>query len=152
MTPEIPTGTAAEAEAFRGATEAYVADCVAEAGVDPDDLHLFATAQAVEDLEAFRRWHGAEQLIFYGESYGTQYVQVYAAAHPERVPALFIDGPIDLTLDGPTTTSRPTLASADVLALILEACTEDDGCRADVDGGALVTFTTSWPPRCATDR
>jgi pimeloyl-ACP methyl ester carboxylesterase len=134
-TPEIPTGTAAEAEAFRSATEEYVADCVAEAGVDPDDLDLYGTSQAVEDLEAFLAWHGAEQVVLFGESYGTQYVQAFAAAHPERVAALLIDGPIDLTVDGHDYYAEATQASAAVLADILGACTDDPMCSADVAGG-----------------
>ena len=134
-TPEIPTGTAAEAEAFRGATEAYVADCVAEAGVDPDDLDLYSTAQAVEDLEAFLGWHGAEEVVLFGESYGTQYVQAFAAAHPERVAALFIDGPVDLTVDGPDYYVESTEAAGAVLADVLDTCTAGPVCSSDVEGG-----------------
>ncbi|HET9497049.1 MAG TPA: alpha/beta fold hydrolase [Candidatus Limnocylindria bacterium] len=134
-TPEIPTGTAAEAEAFRAATEEYVVDCVTESGVDPGDLDLYATSQAVEDLEAFLTWHGADQVVLFGESYGTQYMQAYAGAHPERVAALLIDGPIDLTVDGHDYYAEATEASAAVLADVLGACTDDPACRADVAGG-----------------
>ena len=34
--------------------------------------------------EAVRDYLGVEKMQLYGESYGTQYVQTYAAAHPDR--------------------------------------------------------------------
>ena len=78
----------------------FSAACVSETGVDPTALAAYATRQVVEDLDVFRRWLGVETLHLYGESYGTQYVQTYAAAHPDQVAALLVDGPVDLTLDG----------------------------------------------------
>ncbi len=105
---------------------------MAESGVAAEDLPLYATAQAVEDLEVFRQWHGAEQLILIGESYGTQYVQAYAAAHPDRVQALIIDGPIDLTLNGTEYYLETTETADEVLSLILDACDEDPSCAADM--------------------
>jgi pimeloyl-ACP methyl ester carboxylesterase len=133
-TPESPTGSSTEAEAFGAATERYVADCVAETGVPAEDLPLYATAQAIEDLEVFRQWHGAEQLIVFGESYGTQYAQAYAAAHPDRVKGLIIDGPIDMTLSGTEYYLETAETADEVLALILDACDEDPACAEDMDG------------------
>lgn len=134
-TPDSPTGTAAEATAFTEATRRFVSDCIGETGVDPADLPFYATSHAVADLEVFRQWHGVDQLILYGESYGTQYAQVYAAAHPEQVQAVILDGPIDLTRPGIEFYAEVTEAAADILALILDACTDDRVCRRDVAGG-----------------
>ena len=53
--------------------------------------------QAAEDLEQFRQYLGADKIQLYGESYGTQLVQTYAAAHPDRIAGLFLDGPVDLS-------------------------------------------------------
>jgi pimeloyl-ACP methyl ester carboxylesterase len=77
------TATAAERDEFARDGEAFVRDCFAEAGVDPDDAGRYSTRQAVEDLESFRDWLGAERMVLYGESYGTQFQQTYAAAHPD---------------------------------------------------------------------
>ena len=132
--PAIATGSEAEAEAFSDATEQYVTDCLDETGAPPEDVLLYATRQAVEDLEVFRQWHGAEQLIVIGESYGTQYGQGYAAAHPERVEALIIDGPIDLTLSGHDYYVEVTETGDEVLSLILDACSDDPACEADMGG------------------
>ena len=55
----------------------------------------------------FRQWLGADSLILYGESYGTQYQQTYAAAHPEHVAQLLLDGAVD-----PQTEMLPFLAES----------------------------------------
>lgn len=140
-TPDSPTGTQADAAAFTEATRRFVSDCIGETGRDPADLPFYATRYAVEDLEVFRKWHGVDQLILYGESYGTQYAQAYAAAHPEQVQAILLDGPIDLTRPGIEYYAEVTETAGDVLALILDACTDDPACRDDVAGGdALAAY------------
>jgi pimeloyl-ACP methyl ester carboxylesterase len=50
----------------------------------------------VEDLEAFRNYLGDSRFWRYGESYGTQFAQTYATAHPDRLAGLILDGPVDL--------------------------------------------------------
>ena len=134
-TDDSPTGTTAEAEAYAADTEQFVADCVAETGVPADEFQYYSTKQAVEDLEVFRAWDGADKLILYGESYGTQYAQEYTAAHPDHVQALIIDGPVDLTHSGTDYYAETAHTAADVLKLILDDCTDDPHCAADVDGG-----------------
>jgi pimeloyl-ACP methyl ester carboxylesterase len=84
------TGLGADAKAFVDA-------CITESKVDRAILPYLGTRQAVEDLEAIREHLGADHLAIYGESYGTQYAQQYAAAHPDRVSRLILDGPVDLT-------------------------------------------------------
>ena len=101
--PPVGPGRARPAAAD---AETFAKDCIAEAGVAEADLPLYATKQAVEDLEAVRDYLGADKLHLYGESYGTQYVQTYAAAYPDRVETLYLDGPVDLTVDGPTLLRR----------------------------------------------
>jgi pimeloyl-ACP methyl ester carboxylesterase len=143
-TPQLPTGSAPDRAAFRTATEQYVADCIDEAGVDPDDLALYSTEQAIEDLEVFRRWHGADRLILYGESYGTQFVQAYAAAHPDHVQALIIDGPVDMTSQGTDYYVETAQTDEEVLQLILEDCDDDPACAADLGGSAALHVYDRW--------
>ncbi len=121
--------SSAEAEAYAEAAERYVADCLAETGVDPATLGQYATAQAAEDLVVFLDWLDAEQVDLYGESYGTQYAQVFATAHPDRVQALFLDGPVDLTVQGTEYHVEAATAHGETLAMILDLCTADDACR-----------------------
>jgi pimeloyl-ACP methyl ester carboxylesterase len=140
-TDVLPTASSQDAEAFADVAETFAADCVGETGVDPDDLLLYATSQSTEDLEVFLTWLGTEQVDLYGESYGTQFVQVFAAAHPERVHSLFIDGPVDLTVPGTPYHAEAAAAYGDTLAMILDACTADPTCAADVEGGdALAAY------------
>ena len=96
----------AQRDAVAAAAESFVDDCIAEAGVATEDLPYYATTQAVEDLEAIRQYLGVEQFVLYGESYGTQYAQTYAAAHPDNVSMLILDGVVDLTVDACRTTRR----------------------------------------------
>jgi pimeloyl-ACP methyl ester carboxylesterase len=131
------------AERDQAATDAetFARDCIAEAGVTEADLPLFGTKQAIEDLEAVRDYLAADKLQLYGESYGTQYVQTYAAAHPDRVETLYLDGPVDLTLDGPTYYKEAARSATDTLVATLDACTADASCKEDVHGGdALAVY------------
>ncbi|MFN8518796.1 MAG: alpha/beta fold hydrolase [Chloroflexota bacterium] len=84
------TGLGADAHAFVDA-------CIAESKVDPEILPYLGTSQAVEDLDAIREHLGVDSLAVYGESFGTQYAQQYAAAHPDHVAKLILDGPVDLS-------------------------------------------------------
>ena len=97
-------------------------------------LPFLATRQAVEDLEAFRVWLKADKLDLYGESYGTQYVQTYAAAHPAHLHSLLLDGPVDLTLTALEYYDEGADAHDEVLAMTLDRCTHDADCRRDVVG------------------
>lgn len=132
--PADPASSLRQGLAYARDAKRFAADCVREAGVDPSLLPFFSTRQAVEDLEAFRAWLGAPRLDLYGESYGTQYVQTYAAAHPDRLHALFVDGPVDLTLTGLDYYVEDAHAFDDVLAMTLDRCTDDEACLADALG------------------
>jgi pimeloyl-ACP methyl ester carboxylesterase len=116
-------------------------DCVRESGVDVADLPYFSTRQSVEDLEAFREWLGVAALDLYGESYGTQYVQTYALAHPGNVRSLILDGAVDLSLSAAEYYAEGYRAFDSVLEKTLAACTADRECRRDVVGGdALAAY------------
>ena len=114
--------------------------CLAETKADPADLPFYSTRQAVEDLEAFRIYLGVDKLALYGESYGTQYVQTYAAAHPANVASLFVDGPVDLAIDAPAFYREEVRAFDDALVATLNDCDSDRVCRRDAAAGALVGY------------
>ncbi|MCU1606595.1 MAG: hypothetical protein JWP46_3060 [Modestobacter sp.] len=127
---------AADRDAFAAAARRFSAACFAEAGVAQADAPRYATREAVEDLEAFRHWLGADRLVLYGESYGTQFQQTYAAAHPDRVAAMVLDGVVDLTTDPLTTAGETARAYSDVLATTLAACDAEPACADDAPGTA----------------
>jgi pimeloyl-ACP methyl ester carboxylesterase len=132
--PGDPALDLAHGLAYARAARRFAHDCVAEAGVPRSALPYFSTRQAVEDLETLRAWLGAPKLDLYGESYGTQYVQTYAAAHPDRIHSLFVDGPVDLTLTGNDYYVEDAHAFDAVLSMTLDRCTGDEACRADALG------------------
>jgi pimeloyl-ACP methyl ester carboxylesterase len=137
--PEVP----AERPAAEKAAQTFATDCVAEAGIAAADLPLYGTRQAIEDLEAIRSYLGVDKLDLYGESYGTQFVQTYAAAYPAHIAALFVDGPVDLTVDGIRYYVESTRSAEDTFTTVLRACTADKVCSKDVKGGdALAAYDT----------
>ena len=134
------TSTPAERDAYAADAEEFGASCFAEAGVDPADAGRYATRQAVEDLESFRDWLDADQLVLYGESYGTQFQQAYAAAHPDRVAALVLDGVVDLSTDDLSFGIEAAQAYSDVLTGTLTACDASRACAADAPGSTLAGY------------
>ncbi|NMC12339.1 MAG: alpha/beta hydrolase, partial [Chloroflexi bacterium] len=120
-------------------------DCVKEIG----DIHLLpylGTEQAVRDLETFRQTiqdqgsATAEKLWLYGESYGTQFVQTYAAAFPEHIAAMILDGTVDLTVSGQDYYREQAQAFYDTMMSTLEACNADEICAADIGRDAVEAY------------
>ena len=133
---DTPEGEAALIEAAR----TFARDCIDEMGFSPESLRYYSTRQAVEDLEMFRQIIGDDKFWLYGESYGTQYAQTYAAAHPDRLAGLILDGAVDLTLSGPDYYVEQAQAFNDVLVMTLEACNADPACAAQLGGDALAFY------------
>ena len=127
---DTPKREAAVVEAAR----TFATDCLEQLS-QPALLPYLGTRQAVEDLEAFRKAIGVDKLWLYGESYGTQYAQTYAAAHGDRVAGLILDGTVDLTRSGVDYATESTLAFEEVLSQTLSACAPDTACAADAGGG-----------------
>jgi pimeloyl-ACP methyl ester carboxylesterase len=137
---DADTDDLAQRDEVAAAAEQFVTDCMTESGVAPGDLPYYSTAQAVDDLEAIRDYLGVEQFVLYGESYGTQFVQTYAAKYPERVSMLVLDGVVDLTIEGLPYYEEGARAHGDALEAALQACDDDEVCAADAGGDALAAF------------
>jgi pimeloyl-ACP methyl ester carboxylesterase len=112
---------------------AFVTACLNEAQTGTSGLARYSTAQAAEDLESIRERLGVDRFVLYGESYGTELAQVYAAAHPDRLSALILDGAVDLTLSANDFWATATLGFEAVLSTTLDACRSDYLCSADVE-------------------
>ena len=122
--------TPKQESALKQSARTFAADCVDETS-NPDLLSFLGTRQAVEDLEYFRQLIGDEKFWLYGESYGTQYAQTYAAAHGDHLAGLILDGTVDLTLDGVAYYARQARAFNDTLVSTLSACKGDPACNKD---------------------
>jgi pimeloyl-ACP methyl ester carboxylesterase len=107
---------------------------------DASLLGTISTAQAVEDLEAYRVAIGAAQLWLYGESYGTQLAQLYAARYPQRVAAMVLDSPVDPGIDGPEFSALQARAFNATLVRTLNACDAQAMCHADFSEPALNAY------------
>jgi len=138
---EWSASTPEEETALVAAARSFAADCVAEMNT-PDTLAYLGTEQAVEDLDLFRAAMGDETIWLYGESYGTQFAQTYAAAHPNRLAGLILDGTVDLTLNGLEFYAQQAQAFNDVLVETLKACDADKLCQADMGSDALLVYDT----------
>jgi pimeloyl-ACP methyl ester carboxylesterase len=128
----------------------FADNCVEEIDFAPETLAFYGTRQAIEDLEAFRGAIGEEKFWLYGESYGTQYAQAYAATHPERLEALILDGTVDLTLTIDEYYAEQAQTFDELFVWLSEACSEDESCAADVAGGDLLTFYDELTAELAT--
>ncbi|MBC7812829.1 MAG: alpha/beta fold hydrolase, partial [Burkholderiales bacterium] len=133
------TDTPEQRAEFIEAARTFADDCRAEMNADAV-LPYMGTSQAIEDLEAFWRAIADEQMWLYGESYGTQFAQTYAAAYPEHLAGLILDGTVDLTLDSIEFYHQQTQAFSDVLIATLDACNADPLCAADFDGDARAFY------------
>ena len=131
-TPEGEAATVAAAETFTNA-------CLAELG-STDLLPYLSTREAIEDLELFRQALGDDKFWLYGESYGTQFAQTYAAVHPDHLTGLILDGTVDLTLTGFEYYQEWAQAFNDVLVMTLEACNADKECAVDMNRDALAVY------------
>jgi pimeloyl-ACP methyl ester carboxylesterase len=124
----IYSGVGSSAESARD----FVDACLREAEVGQIDLTRYSTSQAAEDLEAIRARLGADRFVLYGESYGTELAQIYAAAHPDRLAGLILDGAVDLTLTANDFWSAAAHSFDDTLGATFRACEADRACRADL--------------------
>lgn len=125
--------------ALKRSANTFSTDCVDETG-DPSILPYLGTRQAVEDLEVFRQLIGDEKIWLYGESYGTQYAQTYAASHSDHLAGLVLDGTVDLTLDGITYYAGQAQAFNDTLVLTMADCKADPACLKDMAGKPIKAY------------
>jgi pimeloyl-ACP methyl ester carboxylesterase len=136
-------------KAYIQAAHAFVNACVSESGVDPDTLQFYSTRQSAEDIELFRSWLGADTLTIVGQGYGSLLAQAYAAGHPDHVAALYLDGAIDPTTGGPAGQTERSTALDQTLEAVMQACTSDSACSADVTGGDALSAWTNLATQLA---
>lgn len=98
--------------------------CAAGLDLDP---RPFTTRAAVADLEQVRWQLGYERWNLYGPGYGGRVALGYAAAYPERVRTLLLDGPDPA--DGSTVANQRMLAQ-DELDTTFAVCGQVPGCAA----------------------
>jgi pimeloyl-ACP methyl ester carboxylesterase len=136
---DIAPATLDDPDGVIATAKAYVTDCIAELDADAL-LPVVKTDVAIQDFEAFRQAIGAPKVWLYGESYGTQVVQAYAAAYPDAVTGVIVDGVVDLNLSAEGFYRSYTLAAEILLAETLAACADIADCRDDMAGDAAEVY------------
>jgi pimeloyl-ACP methyl ester carboxylesterase len=131
--------TPKQEKSLKRSASTFTTDCVNE--MDSTDLLPYlGTRQAVEDLETFRQLIGDEKFWLYGESYGTQYAQTYAAAHSDHLAGLILDGTVNLTSSGLDYYAQQAQAFNDTLVATLSACNDDPACAQQMNGDAVAAY------------
>jgi pimeloyl-ACP methyl ester carboxylesterase len=128
------TADTTDPEGLIDAAQTFAQACIAAIG-RPDLLPYLGTTQAIEDLELFRAAVGDETFMLYGESYGTQFAQTYAAAYPQHIAGLILDGVVDLTLTSPEYYRGQDQAFIDAGREAFAACAADPVCAGDFPNG-----------------
>ncbi|MCD9029071.1 alpha/beta fold hydrolase [Luteimonas sp. BDR2-5] len=105
--------------------DAFVGRCLAGLAGRADP-RFYTTGNAIRDLDAVRAALGADRVNLVGGSYGTRVAQQYAAAYPQHVRSLVLDGvaPNDLVVGG-----EFAHTFEDALTLQSTQCSADAACR-----------------------
>lgn len=105
-----------------------------------DRLAHVSTADAVRDLDRLRVALGEDTLSFVGYSYGTFLGASYAQAHPDRVRAFVLDGPVDPTMSASEVTLAQARGFEHALDDFLADCSDHPGCPFHHDGDAAGAY------------
>jgi pimeloyl-ACP methyl ester carboxylesterase len=99
-----------------------------------------STADAARDLEQLRIALGERKLSFVGYSYGTFLGATYAQAHPDRVRAFVLDGPVDPTMSARAVTLAQARGFENALDDFLTDCSDDRDCAFHSGGEAADAY------------
>jgi len=115
----------------------FVDACVAANG---EYLRHVSTDDTVRDLDKVRAALGDERLTFLGYSYGTYIGAKYAAAYPDRVRALVLDGAVDPSISSKDMQVQQAAGFEGVLDGFLAWCAEHRRCAFHRDGRTARAF------------
>jgi pimeloyl-ACP methyl ester carboxylesterase len=126
-------------DAAIAAAKTFAEACVKETPHAELLPHL-STDDAVQDLEDFRTAIGSPKVWLYGESYGTQFAQVYAARYPQALNGLILDGVVDLTRDAAAFYGDDVRSAEKLLRKTFAACDAGAECHADMGAPASKVY------------
>jgi len=135
LTFDMTSFSLAKPDAAVAAAKGFAAACARETP-HLDLLPHVATDMAAQDLEDFRLALGSPKVWFYGESYGTQLGQAYAARYPQALKGLILDGVIDPALDAEAFYEQDVRTAEKLLQKTFDSCDTDAACHADMGAPA----------------
>jgi len=123
----------AERAALVSGIQAFVDACQRNEG---SRLPYMSTDNTVRDLDQLRAALGDEKLTFLGYSYGSYLGAKYAAAYPDHVRALVLDGAVDPALDAKQQQVEQAAGFEGVLNAFLKWCSANTSCDFHRDGNS----------------
>lgn len=126
----------AELTALLDQSRAIVQDCYL---LLSGALSSYRASVTADDLETARRQLGVDRLNVIGVGDGADAVATWAAAHPDSVGRVVLDGPSDPTLDDPARTEAATRAAETAFDQFAFACRATPACPLGPDPRASVS-------------
>jgi pimeloyl-ACP methyl ester carboxylesterase len=100
--------------------------CIDEAAAQGINLSGYNTNENAADVNSIRQALGYDQIILYGQSYGTQLAQFVMRNHPEILESVILDG----ILAASSTTEAEYSSHRDAFQRYFTACAADEACNA----------------------
>ncbi len=134
--PDITPDDDAEREALIELAEEYTEACLDRV----DTLQYVGTNNSARDIDAIRQALGAEQVSYFGFSYGSELGGVWATLFPTTVRAAVFDGAADPNSDPLRSTLQQGAGFEAALATFLAECSADTQCAFHNGGDAEGAF------------
>lgn len=151
-TPELRCRTDAEFDAYRREPNAdysaagvehiedlyrrFAQGCVDRVG--KEFLANVGTAPTARDIDVVRAALGENQISYLGFSYGTELGAAYAAAYPDRIRAMVLDGAVDPSLDPIDENLRQMAGFQTAFEDYAADCAQSAGCPLGTDPSQFV--------------
>lgn len=110
----------AEVDSFKACYERYV-----DAGVD---FSAYNSVESAADMNSIREALGYDQIVFYGESYGTLLGQHVMRDFPEMLTAVILDGTVPIST--PSWVTQLDAKYQFSLTTVIDLCAADEACSA----------------------
>jgi pimeloyl-ACP methyl ester carboxylesterase len=134
--PDITPDTDDERDLLVDLAEEYAEACVDRV----DTLEHLGTNNSARDMDAIRQALGAEQVSYFGFSYGSELGGVWATLFPSTVRAAVFDGATDPNADSLQSSLQQGAGFEASLTTFLAQCSADAQCAFHNDGDAEGAF------------
>jgi pimeloyl-ACP methyl ester carboxylesterase len=134
--PDITPDTDDERDLLVDLAEEYAQACVDRV----DTLDHLGTNNSARDMDAIRQALGAEQVSYFGFSYGSELGGVWATLFPSTVRAAVFDGATDPNADSLQSSLQQGAGFEASLTTFLAQCSADAQCAFHNDGDAEGAF------------
>lgn len=135
-TADVTPDDAAERKALVELAEDFATACIDRV----DILQHVGTNNSARDMDAIRQALGADQITYFGFSYGSELGGVWTTLFPSTVRAAVFDGSGDPTASPVESTLQQGAGFERQLDTFLERCSANDACTFHNDGDAAGAY------------